>query len=257
MQNQFVSFDTQRATSNGRGRGECCDSTKKTFKSLREERQRVAGNAKQQQRNVTSMSLYREEESFNKPWQLSDTLGLNSTTLRFLFNIRDEVGSFWAKFEAQATRFRLIVVSKVERDLRTVGLTSDYVARRASKETERIVSTIVSSTPNMLALPSSIQSLAGNGTSSGGEAWTLMRSGLNPLEIDSSPRLLGRFDATNTRQRVQSFRKKQPSSQRQTGVTSSPDALYRSVKLLPNKLKYDYERRRVAQEGAKQAEERH
>jgi hypothetical protein len=93
----------------------------------------------------------------------------------------------------------------------------------------------------MLYLPSSVSEIAKDSSK-----WALIRQGINPTE---SPRLLGNFAATTTKQRA----KKLQSSKKNLLVDNlvKAESTITAVKSLPNRLKYDYERRVIARELSK------
>jgi hypothetical protein len=205
-----------------------------------------------------------------KPWSLADSVGLNSTTLRALFDIQTEIRSFWTKVGKGFESVALLVSTKVERDLRTVGMGTSYVQRRTGKELRKLTSNnnkdgISGSTSantdtttysfdnrNPFTLPSSIGIGGGGGGGGGG--------GKNRL------RLLGGVDTGgSTLERVASRKKKgmrlplalPPPSGAGSGSGKSfdssmnklgADAVYRGVRSLPDRLRYDYQRRERKQQ---------
>ena len=176
--------------------------------------------------------MYREE--FVQPFSLNSSVfvnSLNSTTMRLLLKLGDDLSSFWTGLEKRFDSFRLVVASKVEADLRTVGFAGNYATKRVSNDLGRIASGIDTISKPLMSLPTTIEQSE--------EAWSLLQAGANPLI--KQPKLIGSFDATSTRQRAK-LKKKAPQFEKQPNALA-PDALYRSVKTLPSTLKYDYERR--------------
>ena len=81
-------------------------------------------------------SMIKYEEELSKPWQLSDSV--NSTTLKLLFNLQEEISNIWFKVEQQFSSWSFMITSKVERDIRMTLSASDYVTRRVTKDTEKL-----------------------------------------------------------------------------------------------------------------------
>ena len=88
----------------------------------------------------------------------------------------------------------------------------------------------------LFSLPSTIQELTNKE-----ESWNMIKIGVNPLE---KGKLLNNLGTVSTKERAKKTRKKVTSS-------LSPDSLYRSVKILPKTLQYDYERRHITKEASK------
>ena len=89
----------------------------------------------------------------------------------------------------------MIVTSKVERDIKTTFRTGEVISRTATKATEQVISSVVQASKPVLSLPSTIQKLNDNG-----DAWDLIKSGVNPL--DDGGRLIGNLGATSTKERA-------------------------------------------------------
>lgn len=181
-------------------------STEDTFetksKALNRTKVKIKSSAKQKKKKEEG-SLMKFDERITA-WKLSDSF--NSSTLRILFDIKEEVESFWLKFENQIESFKLIVVSKVERDIRTTLGAGDFVTRSFKTGTFDLTKGIGDSTIKPLSqLPGRIKELSSKKDS----PLNLVLSGLNPLEDKS--RLLGNFDATTTKQRLNKLRKKKAS----------------------------------------------
>ena len=192
---------------------------------------------------TVGLSMYNEE--FVQPFSPNSILfanSFNSTTIRILLQITDEISSIWTALEKRFEGFRLVIASKVEMDLRTVDFAGNYAKRRFSKDLGRIASGIDTISKPLMSLPSSIQQSE--------EVWNLFQAGVNPL--DNQPRLMSNFDATSTRQRAK-MKKKAPQFEKPVS-NLAPDALYRSIKTLPTTFKYDYERRVRARESLTEAE---
>ena len=195
--------------------------TTKTIKSK-------VGKKKVKEPEISDMVMYNKYDNI-APWKLSDSF--NSTTLKFMFDIQDRVNSGWAKVEQTFASWVVIVTSKVERDIKTTFRTGEVITRTVSKRTEQVLSSVMEVSRPVLMLPSAIQQLNEND-----DAWNLIKAGVNPLE---QGKLLGNLGATSTKQRAAL-----PKSRAQPVL--SADSLYRSVRLLPNKLTYDYNRRKTA-----------
>jgi hypothetical protein len=52
------------------------------------------------------------------------------------------VTGFWMKVEQNFEKFRLIIDSKIQRDVRTTLLTGDYLSRKVSKDTNAFIDSI-------------------------------------------------------------------------------------------------------------------
>ena len=195
--------------------------TTKTIKSK-------VGKKKEKVPEITDMVMFNKYDNI-APWKLSDSF--NSTTLKFMFEIQDQVNSGWAKIEQTFASWVVIVTSKVERDIKTTFRTGEVISRTVTKSTEQVLSSVMEASRPVLMLPSAIQQLNDND-----DAWNLIKAGVNPLE---QGKLLGNLGATSTKQRAALPKTRAPS-------VLAVDSLYRSVRLLPNKLTYDYNRRKTA-----------
>ena len=198
--------------------------TSKTTKTIKSK----VGKKKEKEPEITDMVMYNKYDNI-APWKLSDSF--NSTTLKFMFEIQDQVNSGWAKIEQTFASWVVIVTSKVERDIKTTFRTGEVISRTVTKSTEQVLSSVMEVSRPVLMLPSAIQQLNDND-----DAWNLIKAGVNPLE---QGKLLGNLGATSTKQRAALPKPRAPSA-------LSADSLYRSVRLLPNKLTYDYNRRKTA-----------
>lgn len=128
-------------------------------------------------------------------WKLSDSLGsFNSTTMRALFDITEEVSNNWAKVERTFASWIMIVTSKVERDIKTTFKSTEFISRKVTKERNNFISGVTLISKPLLSLPSVIEKLRGKE-----DSWGLIRAGVNPLE---QSRLLGNFGAASTREKA-------------------------------------------------------
>ncbi len=217
------------------------------------------------------LSRIQDDEEI-KPWSLADTIGVNSTTLRALFDLQTEITNFFTKISNGLESVAVLVSTKVERDLRTVGLSSSYVSRRTTKEIRKLTGGKTDddrSGSNPFALPSSVQGAVTDGKARS-EAKALFAKGINPLDIvnrgkEKSQLLGGVATGGSTKERV-AIRKKRrggvfanaptaassidSDAKSDKKVNLRPDSLYRSVRVLPDKLKYDYQRRERKQQAS-------
>lgn len=96
----------------------------------------IKNNSSTYRKSKYKPSMIKYEEELIKPWQLSDSV--NSTTLRLLFNLQEEITNFWFKLEQQWSSWSIMITSKVERDIRVTLGASDYVTRKVTKDTEKL-----------------------------------------------------------------------------------------------------------------------
>lgn len=96
----------------------------------------INNNSSTYRKSKYKPSMIKYEEELIKPWQLSDSV--NSTTLRLLFNLQEEITNFWFKVEQQWSSWSIMITSKVERDIRVTLGASDYVTRKVTKDTEKL-----------------------------------------------------------------------------------------------------------------------
>ena len=221
-----------------------------------------------------------KDEKDDKPFSLAESIGLTSDTLRALFDIQAEFTNFLARIGDLVESLSVIVTAKVERDLRTVGLATSYVSRRSSKEFKKLSSSAVGDDKdrgvNPFALPLEVTG-SYNSKESRKESEALLKRGINPLDIvnrkskSRKSKLLGGVATGGTTAERVAIRKKRDGGVFRGATTAAeassinvkidrgsdqylkgrdkatlnlgPDALYRSVRVLPDKLKYDYQRR--------------
>ena len=201
---------------------------------------------------IAPMSIYREESGV-KEWSLSDSLNINSTTLRALFDLQGEVINFFAKISKGFETITVVIASKVERDLRTVGLSTDYINRRTNKELKKLFGdkdVNPSEVGGKFSLPSSVST---NTSIARMESLQALNP-FAPSEKEKKSKLIGGFNkGTTTSERLRKRREKERSvkniaSSVSSKVTLGADGVYRSINVLPKKLSYDYERRKRKQE---------
>lgn len=142
----------------------------------------------------SDMMRYNDDVIIPK-WKLSDSIGsFNSTTMRALFDLKDEVSNNWAKVERTFASWVMVFTSKVERDIKTTFKSSEFISRKVTKETSNFISGVTLISKPLLSLPAAIEKLRGKE-----DSWGLIRAGVNPLE---QSRLLGNFGATSTREKA-------------------------------------------------------
>lgn len=66
--------------------------------------------------------------------------------MRYLFQIQEEIVSFWTKLEQKWLSWTMQVTSKVERDISTTSKTTDYIVRNIDKQKNYFVSAMVGMT---------------------------------------------------------------------------------------------------------------
>lgn len=147
-------------------------------------------------------SSWRFSESFNSTtmktildFQVRDTSLLSSLLIDLS---QDNVVSFLAKIEYSLSSLRLLVVSKVERDLRTSLAVREYVTRRVKSDIEEVKGFQLKIQRPLLSLPAKIQQL-----SSGGEEWQLLMKG---VDRGSESRVIASLREKNTKERAQKLR---------------------------------------------------
>lgn len=141
--------------------------------------------------------------------------------------------SFFSNLEKNIFGLGTAVGAKMESDLRNVGITASLVTKRVSKDVGKIAIGIDETIAKpIMNVPSTIKTI------SDPDSWNLLQSGINPLK---TPKMIGSFDATSTKQRVQ-LKKKAPQFEKKPNPVA-PDTLFRSIRTLPATLKYDYDLR--------------
>lgn len=80
------------------------------------------------------------EEINNKIWDFSHLNTFNSTTIRTFVEIQNNVSSSIAKIEETLSSWLIIVLTKIERDLRTTSSATEFIQRRALKDTVKLIS---------------------------------------------------------------------------------------------------------------------
>ena len=131
--------------------------------------------------------------------------------------------------------------AKVEADLRDVGATATSATKRATKGVGGLVSAAEETIGNsVLKAPQAFKVL------SKPDSWNLLQSGINPLE--GGTKMIGSFETSSTKQRAQ-IKKKAPQFEKKASLT--PDAVLRTVRTLPSKLRYDYDLRTLKREREK------
>ena len=94
----------------------------------------------------TSIARYNDDPFLTNQWNISISSSFNSTTMRYLFQIQEEIVSFWTKLEQKWLSWTMQVTSKVERDISTTSKTTDYIVRNIDKQKNYFVSAMVGMT---------------------------------------------------------------------------------------------------------------
>jgi hypothetical protein len=183
-----------------------------------------------------------------KVWTLADTFGVNSTLVKVIFTAIDEATQILTKAEVGFASFARVLQSKIEMDLKTTQRFADFVARKAVRGSSQIVDDLDNLNPLEDMVNSSVWPGAGAGagaTSSSVTGLALLRVGMNPLAPSAGKaRLLPSMAASPTTMgRARAVRLKRRSAP--PALLGASQAQYRSIKTLPNKLKYDFGRKKV------------
>ena len=168
---------------------------------------------KPKSKEPSSIARYSDEPFPTNQWNISLQSSFNSTTLRYLFQIQEEIVSFWTKLEQKWISWTMQVSSKVERDISTTAKTTDYIVRKIDKEANNIMSAMAGITRYyeqlfagvmnrihshfrpVLALPSTLSSMTNSSKTFG----LALGSKVNPFQ---KTQLLGNLDATTTKDRA-------------------------------------------------------
>jgi len=150
----------------------------------------------------------------------------------------EDGGDFLTSLGKGMNVFASALGAKVEADLRDVGATATSATKRATKGVGNLVSAAEETIGNsVLKAPQAFKVL------SKPDSWNLLQSGINPLE--DGTKMIGSFDTSSTKQRAQ-IKKKAPQFEKRASLT--PDAVLRTVRTLPSKLRYDYDLRTLKRE---------
>jgi hypothetical protein len=93
--------------------------------------------------------MFREEMSSNL-WNESIANSFNSSTLRVLFGLQQEVTSFFVRIEQAFTSFAVKITSKVERDIKVTSKASDYISRKIDRDVTAVSQSITEFTRYVL-----------------------------------------------------------------------------------------------------------
>lgn len=167
-------------------------------------------------------------------WQINNSF--NSSTIKSLIEIRDNVTSAIAKVEENLAKFIFLLVSKVDRDIRTTIMAGQYLQQKASKDTKQFVLGFESNIIlPILQLPAAVVEISSDSSN-----WELIKTGINPI---SSSQLITNLKPQNTKQRVDGIKKRNT-------LINTPNELklIQSITTLPSTLSYKYERRNIQRE---------
>ena len=129
--------------------------------------------------------------------------------------------------------------ARAEADARDVGVSANSASKLAAKGLGMFASvldeTIAKPVKNA---PSALKTLTDP------DSWDLFQSGVNPF--DNTPKMIGTFDATSTKQRAK-LKRKSPEFEKKPNPLA-PDVMMRTMRTLPSTLKYEYDLRTQARE---------
>eukprot|EP00981_Chlorochromonas_danica_P003147 scaffold630_cov188-Ochromonas_danica.AAC.4 len=168
---------------------------------------------------------------------LSSTLFFHSSTLRYFFTLKDEAVSFWTKIEHRLQTSKEIFQMRAERDLRSLTAMTDLFQRRIVKESSQRVNSLEELEEPVSAMQEVVKQIISDPSSMS----LLLRGGLH-----KKSKLVGGLSASTTKQRAQAIRSGQLKPKKEEKVT--PDAIYRSVRLLPKQIDYGYQQRQRRRE---------
>jgi predicted oxidoreductase (fatty acid repression mutant protein) len=70
-------------------------------------------------------------------WKLADSF--NSTTIRYLLNLGQEVSQLWSAVDRAISYWIVAATSKVERDIKLTAAAAEFVVRRVGADRRRLV----------------------------------------------------------------------------------------------------------------------
>ena len=129
--------------------------------------------------------------------------------------------------------------ARAEADVRDVGVSANSASKLAAKGLGMFASVFDEAIAKPVKnAPSALKTL------SDPDSWDLLQSGVNPF--DNTPKMIGTFDATSTKQRAK-LKRKSPEFEKKPNPLA-PDVMMRTMRTLPSTLKYEYDLRTQARE---------